>query len=101
MLKICASLCSFIHSSPAARPRHVTYQPWSTLSIISTRNMKRKATDTGTESKAKSQREPEADYCDVLPRNDGQGNALWPASKLSIESARDFLREWYFSIGLI
>ena len=57
--------------------------------------MKRKATDSGTDSKAKRQREPEADYCDVIPRKDGHGNDVWPASEQSIEGAREFLREWY------
>lgn len=56
--------------------------------------MKRKATSSGTESKAKRQREPEADYCDVIPRKDGHGNAIWPASEQSIERGREFLKEW-------
>ena len=60
--------------------------------------MKRKITDVGTESKAKRQREPEADYCDAEPQKDGHGNAIWPASEQSIESARDFLKEWWGSL---
>ena len=58
--------------------------------------MKRKATtDSSIVPKPKRQREPEADYCDVVPRKDGNGNVMWPASEQSIERARDFLIEWY------
>ena len=56
--------------------------------------MKRKATESGIVPKAKRQREPEADYCDVLPRKDGNGAVIWPASEQSIERARAFLIEW-------
>lgn len=56
--------------------------------------MKRKATDLGTAPKAKRQREPEADYCDVTPQRDSHGNEIWPASEQSIERAREFLKAW-------
>lgn len=56
--------------------------------------MKRKATDAGTDSKAKRQREPQADYCDVETRKDGHGNAIWPASEESVARAREFFEEW-------
>ncbi|KAF6233373.1 hypothetical protein HO173_008305 [Letharia columbiana] len=55
--------------------------------------MKRKAMDSGTDSKAKRPREPEADYCDVISRKDGHGNAIWPASEESIQRAGQFLTE--------
>lgn len=84
----------FIHSTRNTQSRGITYQPWRVLSRNSTRGMKRKATDLGTDSKAKRQREPEADYCDVIPRKDDQGSAIWPASEQSIEHARTFLKEW-------
>ena len=56
--------------------------------------MKRKATDSGTDPKAKRHKEPEADYCDVIPRKDAHGNVVWPASEQSIDRARNFLKEW-------
>ena len=56
--------------------------------------MKRKATESSTSSKAKRQKKPEADYCDVVPRKDSSGKAIWPASEQAIERARDFLQEW-------
>ncbi len=57
-------------------------------------NMKRKAAELQTGPKAKRPREPEADYCDVSPQTDGNGNIIWPASLEAIKSARDFLKEW-------
>ncbi|KAL9127786.1 MAG: hypothetical protein Q9175_007667 [Cornicularia normoerica] len=62
--------------------------------------MKRKATDSSKDSKAKRPREPEVDYCDVVLRKDGSGNAIWPASEQSIERARDFLKECAASRGM-
>lgn len=85
---------SFIHSPPNTKPHRVTYQPWRVLSSKSTGKMKRKAMDSGTDSKAKRPREPEADYCDVISRKDGHGNAIWPASEESIQRAGQFLTEW-------
>ena len=82
-------LYSFIHSPS---PYRVTYQPWRVLSV--TRTMKRKATDSVTDQKAKRKRESEEDYCDVVPRKDDYGNAIWPASEQSIDCARDLLKEW-------
>lgn len=80
-----ALICSLLHLT---KPRRVTHQPWRFG------EMKRKATDSSTDPKAKRQREPEVDYCDVVPRKDGQGNAIWPASEQSIERATDFIKEW-------
>lgn len=71
----------------------VAYQPWRVL-FKSSRNMKRKATDAGTVSAAKRQREPQADYCDVETRKDDHGNTIWPASEDSVARARDFVKEW-------
>lgn len=86
--------CSFIHSPANIKPQRVTYQTWRVLSRSSAENMKRKATDSSTDSKAKRQREPEADYCDIIPQKDGHGNPIWPASEQSIKLAREFLKEW-------
>ena len=62
--------------------------------LLFTRDMKRKAIDSASDYKAKRQREPEADYCDVIAKKDGLGNVIWPASEQSIEGARYFLKEW-------
>ncbi len=35
------------------------------------------------------------DYCDVEPRHDEAGNAIWPAPAAAMEEARAFIREWY------
>ena len=56
--------------------------------------MKRKAVDAQSNSKVKRQREPEADYCDVQPQRNGDGEPIWPASTDAMENARRFLREW-------
>ena len=85
---------AFIHFSPNINPHRVTCQPRRVLSKPFVRGMKRKATDSGTDSKAKRQREPQADYCDVTPRKDDHGNAIWPASEQSIYRTRAFLKEW-------
>ena len=87
-----ALLCNLIHFNTELHG--VTYQPWRVLSSKSTGKMKRKATDSSTDSKAKRQKEPEADYCDAVSRKDGFGNTIWPASGQAIEDARDFLQEW-------
>ena len=84
-------LCSFIHSP---LPYRETYQPWRVLSVNRIRTMKRKATDSGTDPKTKRQREPQGDYCDVAPRKDDYGNAIWPATEQSLDRARDLLKEW-------
>lgn len=76
--------CSLIHTPPNAKPHRAR-----SLSG----EMKRKATEAGTDPKAKRQREPEADYCDVIPQKDSHGNAIWPASEQSLERARVFLKE--------
>ena len=83
--------CSFIHSPS---PYRVIYQPWRVVSTKRTRTMKRKATGSVTDPKTKRKREPEKDYCDVVPRKDKYGTAIWPASKQSIDRARAFLKEW-------
>ena len=84
--------CNLIHFN--TKLHGVTYRPWRVLSSKSTGKMKRKATESSTDSKAKRQKEPEADYCDVVPRKDSSGNTIWPASEQTIERARDFLRQW-------
>ena len=62
--------------------------------IRSMSNMKRKASGSQPSSKAKRQKEPEADYCDVETRKDGDGKTIWPASSEAMEKAREFLRDW-------
>ena len=85
---------AFIHFLPNTDPHRVTCQSCRVLSKSFVRGMKRKATDSGTDSKAKRQREPQADYCDVTPRKDDHGNTIWPASEQSIDRTRAFLKEW-------
>ena len=75
-------------------PHRVTCQTCRFLSNPFARGMKRKATDSGTGSRAKRQREPQADYCDVTPIKDDHGNVVWPASEQSIDRTRAFLKEW-------
>ena len=84
--------CNLIHFN--TKLHGVTYRPWRVFSSKPTGKMKRKATESNTDSKAKRQKEPEADYCDVVPRKDSTGNTIWPASVQAIQRARDFLREW-------
>lgn len=85
----------FIHVLPETNPHRVTCQPCRVLpKYYFARGMKRKAADSGTDSRAKRQKEPQADYCDVTPRKDDQGNVIWPASKQSIDRTRAFLKEW-------
>ncbi|MCJ1352412.1 MAG: hypothetical protein MMC33_002396 [Icmadophila ericetorum] len=55
--------------------------------------MKRKAFSSGAPPKAKRQREPEKDYCDVEPQKNDAGEIIWPAPMDAIESARALLRE--------
>ncbi|KAL8906142.1 MAG: hypothetical protein Q9171_006398 [Xanthocarpia ochracea] len=55
--------------------------------------MKRKAVDIKESPQVKRQKEPIPDYCHVQPRNDDNGNQLWPASSEAVESAREFVRE--------
>ena len=94
LTKHASLLCGFIHLPSTINLHRVTYQPWRVIFRISTRNMKRKATDSNIESKAKRHKEPEADYCDVIPCEDAHGNVVWPASEQSIHRARGFLKEW-------
>ena len=37
------------------------------------------------------------DYCDVEPRRDSKGQAIWPADATAIEQAQEWIREWYES----
>lgn len=37
------------------------------------------------------------DYCDVEPKRDETGKAIWPAPAEAIEMARALIREWYRS----
>lgn len=85
---------AFIHFLPNTNPHRVTCQSCRVLSIPLARGMKRKATESGTDSRAKRQREPQADYCDVTPCKDDHGNVIWPASEQSIDRTRAFLKEW-------
>ena len=96
LIKAVKSSHGFIHLPPIANLHRITCQPWRwrLLPNVFTRDMKRKATDSGTDAKAKRQRNPQADYCDVIPRKDDHGNAIWPASQQSIDCAREFLKEW-------
>lgn len=86
--------CSFIHLQPNTKPHRVTHQARRVLSRKSTGEMKRKVTDSDTDVKIKRQREPDTDYCDVIPQKDSHGNAIWPASEQSIKLAREFFKEW-------
>lgn len=85
-------LHSFIHSP--GKLHHTTSHPWRVLSRHLSGDMKRKATDLSIQSKAKRPREPEADYCDVIPQKDGYGNVIWPASEIAMDRAREFITEW-------
>ena len=87
-------LSNFSHLPPNTKSRVLRYQPRRLLFNNFTRGMKRKATESSTNSKAKRQKEPDADYCDVVSRKDSSGNTIWPASEQAIERARDFLQEW-------
>ena len=74
-------------------PRQGTSSPVWSWTIF--RGMKRKAFSSGAPPKAKRQREPEKDYCDVEPQKNDAGEIIWPAPMDAIESARALLREWY------
>ena len=87
-----ASSCNLIHFN--TKLHGATYRSWRVLSSKSTGKMKRKATESSPDSKPKRQKEPEADYCDVLPRKDSSENIIWPASEQAIKRTRDFLRDW-------
>ena len=84
----------FIHFLPNTNRHRVTCLSYHVFSKPRVRGMKRKATDSGIDSRAKRQREPQAEYCDVTPRKDDDGNAIWPASEQSIDRTRAFLKEW-------
>ena len=58
-------------------------------------SMKRKAPASDSAPKAKRQKEPEKDYCDVETRKDDDGSVIWPAAEEAIANARAFLKEWY------
>ena len=57
-------------------------------------SLKRKASDTGTVSRARRRIETMTDYCDASPRTDASGSILWPASSEAMEDARNFIRAW-------
>ena len=92
------NLSCFINLPPNTKPHRVTPQPCRIFSWSLPQKMKRKATESHTDSKVKRQKEPEADYCDAEPQKDGHGDAIWPASEQSIKHARDFLQEWWVSL---
>lgn len=56
--------------------------------------LKRKASDAGTVSRARRRIESIADYCDESPRLDVSGSILWPASAEAMDDARNFIRAW-------
>jgi hypothetical protein len=55
--------------------------------------MKRKAESGGAEASARKSVKIE-DYCSVQPRQDEDGNPLWPAPETHMNAARKFLEEW-------
>ena len=63
-------------------------------------SMKRKAPFSDSVPKAKRQKEPEKDYCDVETVKDSDGSIVWPAPEEAMEKARAFLREWYIDVYL-
>ncbi len=79
------------------RARHCnsSFKPSRRLLATATSKMKRKAIDSGKAPKAKRVREPLPEYCDATPQCSEDGSVIWPASAEAIESARNFLREWY------
>ncbi|KAH8592269.1 DHH family protein-like protein [Bisporella sp. PMI_857] len=55
--------------------------------------MKRKAESSPESVSRKSVKVD--DYCNVEMKRDKDGNTIWPAPNLQMETARAFLREWY------
>jgi hypothetical protein len=70
------------------RRRYFSYQP--------SRTMKRKADSSNKELARKTIKVQ--DYCDVQPKRDQNGNAIWPAPESQMDAARDFLTNWYAQI---
>ena len=63
---------------------------------IRTMAIKRKAPGTNEPpAKARKEKEPLPDYCDVEPRRAENGSILWPAAPEAMEKSRDFLKEWW------
>ena len=40
----------------------------------------------------------EPDYCDVEPLRNDAGDIVWPAPENDIESALEFIKEWYVNV---
>lgn len=94
---------SFAHllHSQAKLTSHLTRNPRWTASLgypssnaRLAASMKRKAPDSKSASKAKRQKEPKADYCDLETRKDENGETIWPAPAEVMDVARNFLKEW-------
>ena len=80
-------------------PHFFSAQPWPfrdlhTSNALFVGVMKRKSNEAPNASRAKRHKEPETDYCDVIPQKDRNGNVVWPASQESVVAARIFLKEW-------
>lgn len=86
VIRPCVTAGSFSFPISLVRSRSIQHLPGP---------MKRKATGPAATPKAKRQREPEPDYCDAKPQRAEDGSIIWPASESAIESARQFLREWF------
>lgn len=41
------------------------------------------------------------DYCDVVPKQDEDGEIIWPAPKRAMENARAFIKEWYVPLSTL
>lgn len=87
---ICVKAISEIYT-PRLRP--ALFQLHHNHGVSNLDDMKRKSIAPSSQ-KPKRVKEPEADYCDVSPRTDGDGHIIWPASSEAMQSARDFLNDW-------
>ena len=78
------------HIRCSSAPLPIYYSPISHHCAMAT---KRSAPGSSRSSKAKRQQLKQVDYCDVDPCKDDDGSIIWPAPEISMEQARDFLRE--------
>ena len=89
-------LCATVGHFTQIFNAHRGANPRFTLEYVtSSKMMKRKATGSESASKAKRQREPEPDYCDVGSRLDDNGSIIWPAEVEAVKGAREFLKRWF------